>query len=85
VDVFAYGAFEDFEDGFFGHGWVGLGLVCQFYSSLLRQCFYGHCWRLKICSKYQSIIVSYDDAAGCSLLPALMRKEQRSRKPTSWS
>ena len=23
MDVFAYGAFEDFEDGFFGHGWVG--------------------------------------------------------------
>ena len=22
MDVFAYGAFEDFEDGFFGHGFV---------------------------------------------------------------
>mmetsp|Transcript_12477 Transcript_12477/g.24924 ORF Transcript_12477/g.24924 Transcript_12477/m.24924 type:complete len:81 (-) Transcript_12477:8-250(-) len=77
MDVFAYGAFEDFEDGFFGHGWVGLGLVCQlFYSSFLRQCFYGHCWRVKICSKYQSIIVSYDDAAGCALLAAsLMMKD----------
>lgn len=46
MDVFAYGAFEDFEDGFFGHGCIVV-VLRRFCSSILLMFVWSHAMLLE--------------------------------------